>query len=436
MDVRNLRRIPEERVTAVLGVPAIVAGLGAGLDRSTFANFAEAREAAYESLIIPIQRLLAAEVQAQLLPEFERDFRRFRVGFDLTNVRVLQEDTNSAAQRWETLVRAGIATRAEARAYFGLPVDDAADRVYLMPLNVVTVPANAMPASTAAHEPRPATGDEDVAMVPQQAGASVLLAKADLRQRRLIRALAREGERLAELFAAELAVAFLDLGERAASVYLELARPKSVNGYDKSTEDLDEFDQFMLAELLRRLRIEEWRSTAVTPLFEQHYLRVLQATVETVNLQLGLGVNLPDYVAREIVRLGGKRVGLVDLDDATRSALFQALSEARSQGEGPPAAARRIRQYVPAGRFIHAGPRYRALLIARTETKYAQNLSTLQAYRQSPVVVGVMAFDGQLPTSDEDCRERDGRIFTFEEADRITEIEHPNGTLSWAPVTR
>jgi hypothetical protein len=47
--LKELRRIPEERVTAVFGIPAIVAGLGAGLDRSTFTNMGEAREAAYEA---------------------------------------------------------------------------------------------------------------------------------------------------------------------------------------------------------------------------------------------------------------------------------------------------------------------------------------------------------------------------------------------------
>jgi hypothetical protein len=65
--LRELRRIPEERVTAVLGVPAIVAGLGAGLDRSTFTNMAEAREAAYESGIIPTQRIIAEDIRFQLL---------------------------------------------------------------------------------------------------------------------------------------------------------------------------------------------------------------------------------------------------------------------------------------------------------------------------------------------------------------------------------
>ncbi len=70
LNLRSLRRIPEERVTAILGVPAIVVGLGAGLDRSTFANYSEAREAAYESNVIPTQRLMAEELHTQLLPDF------------------------------------------------------------------------------------------------------------------------------------------------------------------------------------------------------------------------------------------------------------------------------------------------------------------------------------------------------------------------------
>jgi HK97 family phage portal protein len=82
--LRELRRIPEERTTAVLGVPAIVAGLGAGLDRSTFTNYAEARSAAYESTLIPSQRILGEDVRFQLLPEFEDDPFAWRFGFDLS----------------------------------------------------------------------------------------------------------------------------------------------------------------------------------------------------------------------------------------------------------------------------------------------------------------------------------------------------------------
>lgn len=41
--LKDLRRVPEERVTAILGVPAIVCGLGAGLDKATFCLPADAR---------------------------------------------------------------------------------------------------------------------------------------------------------------------------------------------------------------------------------------------------------------------------------------------------------------------------------------------------------------------------------------------------------
>jgi hypothetical protein len=141
--LRELRRIPEERVTAVLGVPAIVAGLGAGLDRSTFTNMSEAREAAYESGIIPMQRILAEDIRFQLLTEFERDPFEWRFGFDLTKVRVLQEDLYRLAQRLDLAVRGGWALVSEARRPMGLEVVDDRDRIFLRPLNVAEVDGEA-----------------------------------------------------------------------------------------------------------------------------------------------------------------------------------------------------------------------------------------------------------------------------------------------------
>jgi hypothetical protein len=140
--LKDLRRIPEERVTAVLGVPAIVAGLGAGLDRSTFTNMGEARAAAYESGLIPMQRILAEDIRFQLLNEFEPDPFVWRFGFDLTKVRVLQEDLYRQAQRWDLMVRGGWAQVSEGRRGMGLDVDDQRDHVFLRPLNVEAVAAS------------------------------------------------------------------------------------------------------------------------------------------------------------------------------------------------------------------------------------------------------------------------------------------------------
>jgi SPP1 gp7 family putative phage head morphogenesis protein len=138
-----LRRVPEERVTAVLGIPAIVAGLGAGLDRSTYSNMAEAREAAYESFIIPHQRRFAADIKSQLLADFGGEGQA--VQFDTSGVRVLQEDENARAARWVSLLNGGVVMLSEARNAIGLPVEPEHD-VFLRPVNLVEVGPGAEPA--------------------------------------------------------------------------------------------------------------------------------------------------------------------------------------------------------------------------------------------------------------------------------------------------
>lgn len=173
--LRELRRIPEERVTAVMGIPAIVAGLGAGLDRSTFTNMGEAREAAYEAGIIPMQRILAEEILFQLLPEFEDDVFPWRFGFDLSKVRVLQEDLYRQAQRHDLMIRGGWEMVSEGRRALGLEVDDMRDEIFLRPLNVAEVQGSgrtqrALPAApngngSAAHVASP----DDIAAAVMQA---------------------------------------------------------------------------------------------------------------------------------------------------------------------------------------------------------------------------------------------------------------------------
>jgi hypothetical protein len=56
------------------------------------------REQAYESCLIPMQRLIVAELQMQLVPDFG-DPARLRVQFDLSQVRVLQDDQNALHER-------------------------------------------------------------------------------------------------------------------------------------------------------------------------------------------------------------------------------------------------------------------------------------------------------------------------------------------------
>jgi HK97 family phage portal protein len=122
MNLKSLRRIPEERICALLGWPAVVAGLGAGLDRSTYNNMDEARQQAYEQNIIPTQQAMADDLTTQLLPDFSTAPDMEAVMFDLSNVRVLADDQLKLYQRLDIGYRGGWLKRAEVRAEVGKPV--------------------------------------------------------------------------------------------------------------------------------------------------------------------------------------------------------------------------------------------------------------------------------------------------------------------------
>lgn len=142
MDLKMLHRLPEERIAAVLGIPAMVAGLGAGIDSMQGMNYKEAREMAYESNIIPMQREIAAQLEQQLLPDFEDDTAGFRVDYDLSKVRVLQADENSKMTFYSIGVQGGFVMVSEARAALGLTVDNKRDDMFLRPIDPNSKEAN------------------------------------------------------------------------------------------------------------------------------------------------------------------------------------------------------------------------------------------------------------------------------------------------------
>lgn len=438
MDLRSLRRLPEERVSAVLGVPAIVAGLGAGLDRSTFANMAEAREMAYESCIIPLQRLMASDLKNQLLEDFEPDLTQVRCRFSLDEVRVLQEDENKKTERKLKELNGGAIMLSEYRRETGRDADDR-HNVYLRAFSVVEVPEAEVgrppeaspPASTGAPLPggeeRPEEDDNGREIFPN---AQTRGRKATQTQQNIMTEMLKRERSLTGTFTAELVDLFVALGDDCALAAKSIlkARPAHIKA-DEDEDLLDTADAIAAAG-----GADEFGERVLQPAVERHYGVVTADTVKTINKHTNLNVNLPDDRAREIISRGGKRAGLVDVKRSTRQAIFRALRESRELGEGPEAAARRIRDNVPAGRFTNAGPQYRSQLIARTETKYAQNVSSIEAYKTSDAVKGLLAFDAQGANSDADCIARDGVTFTFSEADAELAREHPNGTLSFAPV--
>lgn len=409
MNLRDLRRVPEERVSAVYGVAAIVAGLGAGLDRSTFANFAEARQAAYEECVIPYQRLIGAEIEVQLLPDFEAVADGVDVDFDLSDVRVLADDVDALWKRADLAVRGGWITVASAKKMVGMKPDPG-DDVYLRSLTVLTVPTSETPSATA---PAPLAS---VKSAPRLLGTKATTIRPNLALRtRLARVV---GEKLKD----DLVRYFDGLAKRLLP---------TVKG--TALWDVDGFDWTAEQDAIRAILVRAYGAVG-----EEVY-RILAS-------QTGVDMAF-DFTGRGSAKvldfIGSQVVGIVE---TTRKELADAVDEARKRGY----TVKQLRDGVAAGDFTGdradetftglrdlmqswadvPGGESRAGLIARTELGYANNLTSNAAYRDSGIVEQVQVFDGD---GDEGCAAADGQIWSLDEAD-ANPLEHPNCQRAFAPI--
>jgi len=486
MDLKTLRRVPEERVTAVLGIPAIVAGLGAGLDRSTFANYAEAREAAYESTIIPDQRLFAGELRSQLLDDYG-DTRQLHVRFDTSHVRVLQEDQNKLWQRVDGAVRGGWMMVSRAKEIVG-ETPEPGDNVYLRSLSVLETGPDAPALLPEPNEPpppdddAPANGDQDDDAPRNIDDAKALKAltgitfkaSASRPDRRMIVRLRREATVMSARMAGELDEAFQALADEVLANIAQASDPMKGRGADQVKDALPADDP--IADWPRVLQVaiqDEMQLEGLIPddlearllkgCWEHNMELAIETTVGTIEDRLGVPVsfNLQDLVARDLIRNHATRVNLVNVRGQTQKAIMQALFEGREAGDGAEALGRRIRGMVE-GREMYPGVyqraydrakergwgdeaaeragdraarQYRSETIARTETKTAQNLSSIQAYRQSDVVESLKVYDGDDCgwTSHDDPDKANGKIVSFEEAAQYP-LAHPRCVIGSSVV--
>ena len=145
MELTALRRIPEERIAAVIGIPVGVAQLGAGLDRNTFTNYGEARVAAYTEGVLPSHRVIAAQLELQLLTDFaDLEVERLDVWFDWTKASAMASFAAEVWKRLESSATKGLITRAAFKRGTGQNTD-ASDEVYIYPSNYFVVSAGGNP---------------------------------------------------------------------------------------------------------------------------------------------------------------------------------------------------------------------------------------------------------------------------------------------------
>lgn len=161
MNLDRLNKMPETRVAALFGSPAVVVGLSAGLEHSTYNNMGEAREHLYEGKVIPTHNFFKEELWAQLLPEYEGNTDTTDLEYDYSKVRVLQEDRDKLYARVVNAWVNGLITRAMAKTDLGYKTEET-DDVYAIPGKVKLVKEGEWPVENEPVDPNAgAEIDED-----------------------------------------------------------------------------------------------------------------------------------------------------------------------------------------------------------------------------------------------------------------------------------
>lgn len=119
MALDKVRNVPEERICSVFGISPIVVGLGAGLNISTYSNYQEAREAAYESCMVPLWNSIADQLSGQLLPIYGINPRKARLRFDCSKIRGLDRSEQEHHDKVREDFTAGLISSEEARQKLG-----------------------------------------------------------------------------------------------------------------------------------------------------------------------------------------------------------------------------------------------------------------------------------------------------------------------------
>lgn len=224
----------------------------------------------------------------------------------------------------------------------------------------------------------------------------------------------------------EMQAALSELGDHAAHAYQTFVHKAEMPNIRK-----------IVSRVLEALNIRQWLDARLLPILRNHAARTMVDTQRTLQTEIALEMSIGDEQARQIVAQAGVHLRMADIDEQVRETIAKAIEDGFAAGENPTVTGRRIRDQVPAGRFVHAGSKHRANLIARDQTAQLQRSAAVALYQSNPNIVAVRARDGIYgpPRSDAQCMARDGEIVPIDQADSLVPF-HPLCTLGVEPVVR
>lgn len=396
----DLRNVAESRICGVFGVPPILISAKVGLDRSTFANYEEARRSFWEETISTLHRRLADRIAADLLIEWDAT-GTLSVRWDTSGVTALAEYQARTWARARDGWNDDLLTRAEARALIGYPVDDARDQVFKSELTarrVVTVGDDGAAEGQAKRRASATAG------VERKAADGLTLLRQVLGRR-------SAGEAFAEAFT-----------DAARDVFRRIGR--DVRAIVDGRKAIDPQEAESIAAALSQAS-GAWRQMAFDA-FAPLLTDAITTAATLAAAEVGIAFNLENPFALEFVQGYTFRFA-ESLAKTSRDALREVVARAQRDGLTIDELRRALQDEVAAWSDA------RAEQIARTETIRASNQGAKLAYRQAGITeIEWLAVDDSCPY----CKALDGRRVSIDATFlQLGDVFHPEGADAPLVVT-
>lgn len=415
LEFPDVRAVAETRVAAAAGVPAMLVGLKAGMDRAIQSNVDQFREFFADTTLSVKWRRYQDQFSNDLAPEFGPGIV---IRFDTSKVKALAGQRQRDAQPIKEGFERGVVFLDEYREkVLGLtPLPNNLGQVLYLPTNVKVVtpddllkkpeppallppvPPNALPPG----QPDPEDDDPDLDEddEPQQPppARKAVRAAGDTIQKRADATRDRHAKALTSSIRAHLD------GQRASVVASWNETAKAWPDPESLVPDDDE----ALASILR----DGWEL-------------ILGDAVDDAGEALGVTLSFDlenDWVQASLDGVGERVRGITQ---TTRDDLKGIIGRAASEGLG-------VQDVAAAIRDAFAFGESRAETIALTEMATAYNTATLRSYEDSGLVDSVEVLDGD---GDETCKALNGQVKSLAWA-RSNLIQHPRCRRAFAPVLR
>lgn len=124
----KLASLGTPRICAAMGLDPLMLGLPS--ESKTYDNLREAKEAAYENTLIPLQQIMDDAITCYLMPIVKGAREEDRLGRDYTQVRSLAPDMDAQYKRQAEAVGGPYMTPNESRSLLGLPPIAGGDVLY------------------------------------------------------------------------------------------------------------------------------------------------------------------------------------------------------------------------------------------------------------------------------------------------------------------